>query len=164
MSLINKLKASKYESCVIHECSPEGCTKVFHRDRAPLRLKGSPAPHILIDCDKSPIKQDEKRCDYIFVADGKPNTEGYALPIEMTSGYKDASDAQAQLQAGTKTVSKIVPQSAKLTFVPVFVGKLKEMKRRKWKDLRKEYRIKFRGDKFDMKILGKEENLANALR
>ena len=50
---------------------------------------------------ESPLGQDQKRCDYLFVAED-PADSGWVVPLELKSGRVDVFHSVEQLQAGAR--------------------------------------------------------------
>jgi len=119
MSLTKLLRDKVDKRCVTHDC--RGCSRKIRKEGASFSLQGAPAPHILVDFDKLGLSQNEPCCDYLFAAHGKGGKSGYVVPIEMTSGKKDASKVKEQLQAGAHFAGKSIPHGRKAEFVPVLL-------------------------------------------
>ena len=161
MSVTDAIKQSQYRDCVTHACPAAGCGDSVKKDRASFSLKDAPAPHVLVDCDKPPIKQHATRCDYIFAAD---SAGGCVAPVEMTSGRKSIRVVVEQLQAGADLVASFASQGLKLYFVPVFVGRINDRNQRGQSGFRRRTnQIKFRGQWHPVKYLPNGSKLADAL-
>lgn len=90
----------------------EGCT---------VSLKGAPSPSVKIDMDneKAPVRQNEPKCDYIFIGG---SSDVFFVPLELKKGKLDASDIVNQLQAGSNiAATRIIPKREQVQFLPVAV-------------------------------------------
>ena len=130
----------------------KGCT---------VSLKGAPRPSITIDMDKpqAPVKQNETKCDYIFIG-GSGNV--FLMPLELKKGKLDASDVVRQLQAGANIADdRIIPEGEGVQFVPVGVcgGKFHRAER----DQLAQSKIRFRSQSSNVQLLRCGQRLADAL-
>lgn len=101
--------------------------------RCSLSLKGVPEPNVLISLEHpaSPVKVNQKRCDYLFVGGEDENDGACVAPIELTASAARVGKFLPQLCAGAKIAEKLVPQSARVQFRPVAVygGELRRIER-----------------------------------
>ena len=141
MSLVSQVKQKICDECLDTKCSREGCS---------LTLVNVPRPFLLIDMDheKAPIdKQDQNRCDYIFVSDDG----AWTAPLELTRGKLEASKVVPQLKAGAKVVEQIVPPRARIQFraIAIYGGEFRRAERDKLNQ--KTNYIPFRGEVYPIK-------------
>lgn len=134
------------------------CSRTFGRHGASFSLKGAPGPHLLIDMDSIHCISQQRRCDYIFVADNLESGTHWVIPIELASGQgKERKTVVEQLQAGAILVEKAVGESASLNFVPVYIGKF-----RKVRGSRKHDRgmVRFQGKNIHVSVVKNGSSLA----
>ena len=84
-----------------------------------MSLQGAPTPSITIDMDneKAPARQNETRCDYIFIG-GSGNV--FLVPLELMEGKPDTTKIVRQLQAGANiAAARIIPKRAQVQFRPI---------------------------------------------
>ena len=141
MSLVSQVKQKVSDECFDTKCNKEGCL---------LTLVNVPRPFLLIDMDheKAPIdKQDQNRCDYIFVSDDG----AWTAPLELTRGKLEASKVVPQLKAGAKVVERIVPPRARVQFraIAIYGGEFRRAERDKLNQ--KTNHIPFRGEVYPIK-------------
>ena len=110
--LVKAVRGKVDDACVTSgHLQKEGCA---------VKLRDAPFTRLIIDFDKpgSPLGQDQKRCDYLFVAEvtGKP---GLVVPLELMRGKVEARKVVEQLQAGACAAERLVPSSLKISFHPV---------------------------------------------
>ena len=147
----------------IRESLPDGClaTGRLRKQGCSVSLAGAPTPSITIDMDKpqAPVKQNETKCDYVFIG-GSSNV--FLVPLELKRGKLDASDALKQLQAGANIADdRIIPNGEDIQFLPVAVcgGKIHPAQRRRL--LQSE--IRFNNQSSNIKLLRCGQRLADAL-
>lgn len=125
-------------------------------------LKNVPQPFFLIqmDCDKLPIGQNEKRCDYIFIGG---SDRVWIVPMELKKGDLGASEVMKQLQAGAQFAERIIPRNEQIFFLPiaVFGGKAHPTERRKLRQSAN--RIRFRNQRFNIQLLKCGGHLVEAI-
>ena len=82
-------------------------------------LKGVPARRVIVSFDGkwSPFKSDEKRCDYLVVAEdsGGPT---WVAPVELKSDDAE-THAIRQLRAGARMAARLVPKGFATVFRPI---------------------------------------------
>ncbi len=113
MSLVSKVRQKVDKDCLATRCLKKGCR---------LKLNDLSGDFLLIDLDheRAPlIRQDGKKCDYIFVGDSKFGT--WVAPLELNRGKLEASKVIPQLQAGATIAQRIVPLNAQSQFRPIAV-------------------------------------------
>lgn len=110
-----------------------GCSTVKRKKRGgreqSFSLKGAPAPHVLLEVDSMKaldllISREQKRCDYLFVADRPRGKGGYVVAIEMSS-CKKAKDLASQLQGGADIAVNLGLAGSQVKFVPLYIGKIR---------------------------------------
>ena len=71
-NLINQIEKDLFNECLTSRLEKKNCK---------VNLTGVPCPFIAIDMDhkKAPVKQNEKRCDYIFIGGCK---DVFLVPLE----------------------------------------------------------------------------------
>ena len=126
-------------------------------------MQGAPRPRLIVDFDKpgSPLKQDQTRCDYLFVAEDDQGP-GWVSPLELKRGRLQADDAVKQLQAGATAAEGIVPWNKPFRFRPVaaFRGSSRfEISKLKSKSCR----VRFRGRTEAIRLISCGEPLAKVL-
>ena len=125
-------------------------------------LKDAPQPRLVISFDVpgSPPGQNQKCCDYLFVAEvsGKPS---WVVPLELKGGGRpDISETVQQLQAGARAAESLVPAGTKVDFRPVLACRsMAKMERR---DLRR--KVKFRGRSEAIQRINCGDQLVKALQ
>ncbi|MCY4151253.1 MAG: hypothetical protein OXE94_03320 [Aestuariivita sp.] len=87
-----------------------------------VKMTNVPAAKLVIDFDKpgSPLKSDEKRCDYLLIAK-ETQTKNLVAVLELKRGQLDAEKVVSQLRAGAKAAEKLIPKSHVIRFRPVAV-------------------------------------------
>ena len=99
-----------------------GCLKSrLEKNNCKVNLTGVPRPFIAIDMDhkKAPVKQNETKCDYIFIGG---RTDVFLAPLELMKGKADATKIIRQLQAGADIAAhRIIPKNERVQFQPVAV-------------------------------------------
>ncbi len=115
MGLVEKIRERIAPTC-IHDgrIAREGCG---------LPLKDAPNVRLVIDCDKpgSPLDANQKRCDYLFIAEvpGKPN---WIAPLELKKRNLDASKVVDQLRAGERAIEELIGDKVEVDFRPAAVS------------------------------------------
>jgi len=112
-NLVNQIKQNLSDKCIAkRKYRKEGCS---------VSLEKAPEPFIMIDMDKpqAPVRQNETKCDYIFIG-GSSNV--FLVPLELKRGKLDAGDIVKQLQAGANiAATRIIPKREQVQFLPVAV-------------------------------------------
>ena len=108
--LVDSLRSKLRKACLASRCKKQGCK---------VGLTKELSPFVLIDMDRSgaPVKQNQKRCDYLFVGDRSGET--WVVPMELMKGKATASKIVPQLRAGASIAEKLVPDNEKVRFRPV---------------------------------------------
>ena len=89
-----------------------------------ISLQGAPRLRLVINFDKpgSPLGQNQKRCDYLFVGE-VPHKRGWIVPLELKRGGEDAtSQIVGQLQAGARAAEQLFSSNLTIIFRPVFAS------------------------------------------
>ena len=111
--LVNQIRKKLPNECFTKgKLCKEGCS---------VSLKDAPTPSITIDMDKpqAPVRQNETKCDYIFIGGCD---DVFLVPLELKRGKLDASDVAKQLQAGANiAAARIIPKREQVQFLPVAV-------------------------------------------
>lgn len=108
-NLSEAVRARVSEKCLTTTCRKKRCrVNLPNKDRS----------FIVVDMDhaESPASNDEMRCDYLFI--GECIGRDWVIPIEL-KGSPKASKVVPQLQAGASVAEAIVPNRAKVEFIPV---------------------------------------------
>ena len=127
-------------------------------------LKDAPKPRLIIDFDKpgSPLGKNQKRCDYLLVAEvlTKPD---WVAPLELKHGEMDASEAVGQLKAGARAAEQLVPNTMSVNFRPVvaFGGGIDKAERNALRNKRN--RVWFHGMAESVRLIKCGEKLTKAL-
>ena len=108
-NLVDKVKSCIPELRFAKRCRKNNCS---------VKLNGVPAPHLLIDVDKSLTDKHITKCDYIFVGG---TTNAWLVPIELKKGDFKASEVVAQLQAGAQFAETLC-DCAHVQFLPVLAS------------------------------------------
>ena len=105
-----------------------------------VEMTGAPTPNLVVDFDEpgAPLMLNEKRCDYLLVAEGN-SEEGNPAPdwvvvLELKKGTLDAGQAVKQLRAGAAAAEKLVGQNEAVKFRPIVIGKVTKYERPKLKE------------------------------
>ena len=140
-------------ACVTGRIKKDGCS---------ISLNGAPQPRLIIDFDKLPsLRQDQKRCDYLFVAEVDEGS-GWIVPLELKRGRLHADEAVRQLQAGARAAEGLVPSGAQVRFRPVAVARSKpKAERNRLKS--KGSRVRFHGRAEVVRLLSCGAALVGAL-
>lgn len=115
--LLRAVRAKVPGTCILEEgrrCEKNGCRIMF---------EDAPRPYLVIDLDEegSPLGEQQRRCDYLFVADGDEGA-GCVAALELKRGNFRAGEVVEQLQAGAAAAEKVVPENITVSFCPVVVG------------------------------------------
>ena len=144
---------------------PAGCIAKgkYRKEGCSVSLKGAPTPPIMIDLDKpqAPVKQNDPKCDYIFIGGCG---DVWLAPLELKKGELDASKVVKQLQAGADIAdAHIIPANEQVQFQPVavFGGKLHRIQRTQL--LKPSSKIRFKGERFNIQLLKCGQPLIEAL-
>ncbi len=113
--LVDAVRAEVSPQCLSDNCRRDGCR---------VSLEGAPSPRLIIDFDKpgSPLGKNQKRPDYLFIAESG-NCSLWVVPLELKKGRLDVSQAIAQLQAGARAAEGVVPENTVVHFRPVVAHK-----------------------------------------
>lgn len=138
--LVDAVKAETPSGCIATRCRAQGCS---------VNMTGAPQPNVLVDmdCDDLKIEEGDRRCDFVFVSDDGD----WVVALELKRGKPDANEIVEQLQAGARFAESIVPQRAKVRFLPVAVygGKLHRTEVNRFR----RSRIRFRGESVSLELL-----------
>lgn len=100
----------------------ESCIKEdeIQKGECSISLENAPRPHAIVDFDdeNAPVNKRQRRCDYLFVANGGKN---WVIPIELKATGLNPNKVTKQLSAGARAAAKIVPRKIDTKFVPVAV-------------------------------------------
>ena len=145
----------------IKETLPNECLKrSLKKETCKVNLTGVPSLFIAIDMDhkKAPVKQNETKCDYIFIG-GRADV--FLVPLELMKGKADVTKIVKQLQAGADIAAhRIIPKNKRLQFQPVAVcGEYRKQDARKLR----QSRIRFRGERIHIEPLKCGAPLTNAV-
>ena len=132
--VINATREKVNGECVKQAMRKSGCSA---------SLKDAPEKRLIVDCDcPSLFEPDETHCDYLFFAD-VPGQQSWVAPIELKRGGVKSSEVIKQLRAGARVADEIVPENAKVRFLPVLASG--ELGKRQRLELRKSRnKIRFR--------------------
>ncbi len=142
-NLVSQIREKISDKCFAKRCRKEGCS---------VPLNNAPEPSILIDMDRpqAPVRQNETRCDYIFI--GGSNSV-LLVPLELKRGKPNASETVRQLQAGADIANaRIIPRSEQVRFLPVVVhgGALRRTELIRFRA--NANRIRFRGERINIAL------------
>lgn len=115
MSLVRTVRDQVSEGCLVARCRKEGCS---------ISLREVPAARLIIDCDHqdAPLDRNRKHCDYLFFADATDGAD-WIIPMEFKGGQVKVGSTVRQLQAGARTIERLVPQHKEVRFRPTAVHK-----------------------------------------
>ena len=150
-NLINQIEKTLSNECLKSRLKKETCK---------VDLTDVPRLFIAIDMDhkKAPVKQNETKCDYIFIGGCK---DVFLVPLELMKGKADATKIVRQLQAGANIAARcIIPKNESVQFQPVAV--CGEYSRQDVRKLRRS-RIRFRGKPSNIEPLKCGAPLTNAV-
>ena len=108
-------------------------------------MANAPEPRLVVDFDKpgSPPGPDSKRCDYLFIAEGKGNA-GWVAPLELKRGRPHVQQITKQLQAGAGAAERLIAPKERVRFLPIVAcGRIPKAQRNQLR--KKRNRIKFHG-------------------
>lgn len=114
MGLVATVRNKLDKSCLLSgRLNKNGCK---------VSMLGAPKSRLILDFDKpgSPLKPDQTRCDYLFIAEDDQGT-CWVSPLELKRGHLHAAQAVKQLQAGADTAAKYVPSRKHCRFHPIAV-------------------------------------------
>ncbi len=109
--IIDAIKAALPAGCQAPQCRKGSCS---------LSMKDAPTNRVLIDLDSddAPVRRNQERCDYIFVAQANDTR---VAALELKGGKLDASEVVRQLRAGARLAERIVPADAPVRFAAIAV-------------------------------------------
>lgn len=149
--LVDAVRSKVAQKCLVKKCGAQGCL---------VSMKDAPQPYVLVnmDCSSLPISQNDKKCDFIFVADNG----GWVAALELKKGKPNASEVVDQLRAGAQFADQIIPKDVSAHFLPiaVFGGKLHKSELNKFR----QSQVNFRGKKVRVELLRCGRRMAEALR
>ncbi len=115
--LVKKVRSKIDQRCLVMNMRKSGCK---------VSMKNAPISKLIIDFDKpgSPLGKHQRRCDYLFVSDGKNNNPNWIVPLELKRSNFDAHSVVEQLKAGAGAGAGeyLVPQNTIIKFRPVVVS------------------------------------------
>lgn len=115
-------------------------------------MKDAPQQRVVIDFDKAtaPVISNEKRCDYLFIAEGVSG-RCWVAPLELKKGRLHAQEAVQQLQEGALAAEQLVPPNEAATFRPVAAtGSVSKIERIL---LRKAGGVRFHGRREEVRLM-----------
>lgn len=124
-------------------------------------LENAPRPYAVIDFDdeNAPISRRQRRCDYLFVANGEEN---WTIPVELKATGLNPNKVARQLSAGARAAAKIVPGRINSKFVLVAV--VKTANKQQLKDLRDpDKMIQFHGQSEYIRVIYCGDSLTEAM-
>ncbi len=153
--LVKAVRGRLSETCFVKRMRREGCA---------VSLKGAPRPNLIVDLDKpgAPLGPQDKRCDYLFFADGNEGP-GWVVVLELKRGSLSAGEIIRQLRAGAVAAEEIVPEDEPVNFRPVAVSG-GGTRKAEWKKLKDETaKIRFHGRPETVRFIGCGEQLTRVL-
>lgn len=137
------------------------CKTTIKKDRAKFSLSGAPGPHVLLDLDEIPCLRNKRRCDFLFIADNTKTNSEWVVPIECTSGgRKELKTILQQLRAGAALIENYIPNSARMRFQPILVGKVGRVRRYR-KDGKMD--VRFHGKPVPLEVVENNDTIASKL-
>lgn len=111
-NIVDFLRKNVNESCINEDEIQKGSCSIS--------LENAPRPYAIVDFDdeNAPVNKRQRRCDYLFVANGDEN---WVIPIELKATGLNPNKVTEQLSAGARVAAKIVPRRINSKFVPVAV-------------------------------------------
>ena len=139
--LVDPVRQRVCEQCLVEECDKNGCS---------VSLDDAPQPYLVIDLDRpnSPVRQSQKRCDYLFFADERSN-RSWVVPMEIKNSEMKVSKVIRQLRAGARVAQKLVSSNSAISFRPVAVVR----------ELHKDAREKLRKGNSEVSFRGRSERI-----
>ena len=134
-ALVQKFVGVLDHRCIVSgKLSKGGCT---------VSLRNAPAPRLVVDLDKphSPLRQNQTRCDYLFVANNFEGS-GLSVALELKRGGLDVGKALGQLRAGAEVIEQVASSNEQVEFYPVVA--YGNMHKAQWTRL-KQGKVQFRG-------------------
>ena len=154
---IASIRAQLGAGCTVSRCRRDGCSVSLAK--APERER-----RLIVDLDKpgAPLRQADRRCDYLFFAE-PACCQLWIAPVELMKGYGDASKAIEQLQAGASEAENLVSErvGSEALFRPVLAsGGMRKAETRKLRA----GRIKFHGQQESVRRIANGSPLMNVLK
>lgn len=156
MGLVESVRGRIDPACLASRMRKEGCA---------VSLKDAPRERLVVDFDKpgAPVRRDGRKCDYLFIADGKQDGAGWVAPLELKRGALRTSEVVAQLRAGAETADGLVPGGLRPAFRPTAAfGSIRKLERDALREPRN--RIAFRGQLEPVRLMKCGDRLIMALR
>ena len=154
--LVGKVRCKVDCRCIVKgKLIKDGCRVV---------MTGAPTPRLVVDFDKpgAPLMLNEKRCDYLFVAEGNPAPD-WVVVLELKKGALNAGQVVKQLRAGAAAAEKLVGQNEAVRFRPIVViGKVTKHEQLKLKEPAN--KIKFHEHKEPIRLMSRGGKLITKLR
>ena len=153
---VEAVRAQTNPLCHTTNCRDSGCA---------LAMAGVPEPYVLISLEHSdaPVPAGQQHCDYLFVGGDDENGGPWVVPVELTTGKKQASEFLAQIRGGTTVADRLLPPGIPNRFNPVAAYR-RALHRDDIADLRKPAnRVNFRGQRRQIKLVECGTRLADAL-
>ncbi|MBC6404684.1 MAG: hypothetical protein GDA41_02975 [Rhodospirillales bacterium] len=136
MSLVSEVK---------DKTDPRCHTQNIRRDGYSIDVRCEPQPWLALDFDLpgSPLGENDRRPDFLFVGD-KGGGRGRLASVEISKGKdKSADKIVAQLQAGANWAAGKLSDRHKPRLLPLYLGKLNRYAIKEIK--KKDKRVTFRG-------------------
>lgn len=133
-SLVEKFQTKLDGGCLVEK---------IKKGRCGVSLANIPQNRLVVDLDKeeSPLDINQKRCDYLVIAENCHN-QGWVVPLEIKGGDPKLSHVCEQLQAVAVWTEAQVTSDMKFSFIPtVASGKLTKFAKSNLKSAT----VKFRG-------------------
>ena len=147
----------------VREKVDESCMEKdeIQKGKCSVSLENAPQPYALIDFDgeNAPVSNRQRRCDYLFVANGDEN---WVIPIELKATGLNPNKVTEQLRAGARAAAKIVPRKFDSKFVPVAI--VENADKQQLEALRDpDKKIRFHGRKEYVRVIYCGDSLTDAM-
>ena len=103
---------------------PQCHASMCREGKCSLSLREVPEPNLLISLEHetAPVEANQRRCDYLFVADSEKGDRPWVAPIELTESKAGFSKFRRQLAAGAAIADQLLPKQLRaVRFRPVAV-------------------------------------------
>ena len=153
--LVDEVRSRDLGDCLVDQCEKNDCS---------VSLRDAPTHRLVIDFDKpNPlVRQSQRRCDYLFIADECDN-RSWVAPLEFKNSNMKVSRVVSQLKAGAKVAQQLVSGRKAVVFRPVAVVRgIHQNQRRELR--RTTNQVDFRGRQELIRVLICDDLLVEALR
>ena len=153
--LVDEVRSRNLGGCLVDQCEKNGCS---------VSLRDAPTQRLVIDFDEpNPlVRQNQRRCDYLFIADERDN-RSWVVPMGFKNSNMKVSRVVSQLNAGAKVAQRLVSGRRAIVFRPVAVAR--GIHRNQRRELtRTTNQVDFHGRRERIRVLICDDLLVEALR